>query len=65
MPARESMATENRDWQIGDKAKHKKWGVGTVVKVSGDQKDIELDIAFPNMGIKRLLAAFAPIEKMD
>ncbi|QXN87831.1 DNA helicase PcrA [Tetragenococcus halophilus] len=56
---------ENTDWQIGDKAKHKKWGVGTVVKVSGNQKDVELDIAFPNMGIKRLLAAFAPIEKVE
>lgn len=58
-------AAEIKDWQIGDKAKHKKWGMGTVVKVSGDQRDIELDIAFPNMGIKRFLAAFAPIEKVE
>ncbi|MGY3773101.1 DNA helicase PcrA [Tetragenococcus solitarius] len=58
-------AIQTQDWQIGDKAKHKKWGIGTVVKVSGDKKDLELDIAFPNMGIKRLLAAFAPIEKVN
>ncbi|MFU7550680.1 hypothetical protein [Vagococcus salmoninarum] len=32
--------------------------------MSGSAKDIELDIAFPAQGIKRLLAAFAPIEKM-
>lgn len=51
-------------WRSGDKVNHKKWGVGTVVKVSGSAKDIELDIAFPAQGIKRLLAAFAPIEKM-
>ncbi|MFV8814658.1 ATP-dependent DNA helicase PcrA, partial [Aerococcus urinaeequi] len=50
-------------WAIGDKAVHKKWGVGTVVKVSGTGNDQELDIAFPNQGIKRLLSAFAPIEK--
>lgn len=56
---------EKGTWQPGDKAEHKKWGVGTVVKVSGTSKDLELDIAFPGQGIKRLLAAFAPITKVD
>lgn len=51
-------------WQAGDKVKHKAWGMGTVVRVSGQAKELELDIAFPEKGIKRLLAAFAPIEKM-
>ncbi|MGX7013698.1 DNA helicase PcrA [Vagococcus silagei] len=55
---------ESSSWQPGDKAKHKIWGVGTVVKVAGSNKDQELDIAFPQQGIKRLLAAFAPIEKV-
>ena len=50
-------------WAIGDKAVHKKWGVGTVVKVQGSGNEQELDIAFPNQGIKRLLSAFAPIQK--
>lgn len=52
------------DWQIGSKVKHRKWGIGTVVRVSGTAKDVELDVAFPSQGIKRLLAAFAPIEKI-
>lgn len=56
---------EQTGWKAGDKAQHKKWGVGTVVKVSGTAKDLELDIAFPSQGIKRLLAAFAPIEKVE
>lgn len=51
-------------WQAGDKVAHKLWGVGTVVKVSGRAKDLELDVAFPSQGVKRLLAAFAPIEKV-
>ena len=55
---------ENESWNPGDKVQHKKWGVGTVVKVSGNAKDVELDIAFPQQGVKRLLAAFAPIEKI-
>lgn len=51
-------------WDVGDKVKHRKWGEGTVVKVNGTGDDQELDIAFPKMGVKRLLAAFAPIEKI-
>ncbi|RKD71216.1 MULTISPECIES: DNA helicase PcrA [Sinobaca] len=50
-------------WKVGDKASHKKWGTGTVVSVKGDAEDMELDIAFPKDGIKRLLARFAPITK--
>lgn len=51
-------------WQVGDKASHKKWGKGTVVKVTGSGEAMELDIAFPApTGIKRLLAKFAPITK--
>ena len=52
-------------WQAGDKAEHRKWGVGTVVKVAGKGEDQELDVAFPNLGIKRLLAVFAPLKKVD
>lgn len=55
---------ESLEWQAGDKVKHKAWGTGTVVRVGGNAKDLELDVAFPEKGIKRLLAAFAPIEKI-
>ncbi len=51
-------------WKTGDKVTHKKWGEGTVVKVSGNGNDKELDIAFPQQGVKRLLASFAPIKKV-
>lgn len=51
-------------WIVGDKAEHGKWGTGTVVSVKGEGEGIELDIAFPSpIGIKRLLAKFAPIKK--
>ena len=53
------------DWSVGSKVQHKKWGTGTVVSVKGEGEKKELDIAFPSpIGIKRLLAAFAPIEKL-
>lgn len=55
----------NAAWVVGDKAEHKKWGIGTVVSVKGEGNGIELDIAFPSpVGIKRLLAEFAPITKI-
>ncbi|AKP65369.1 superfamily I DNA RNA helicase [Levilactobacillus koreensis JCM 16448] len=56
---------EKVSWNVGDKASHKKWGVGTVVKVNGTGEDAELDIAFPEQGVKRLLAAFAPIKRVE
>ncbi|WP_456276915.1 DNA helicase PcrA [Bacillus sp. AK128] len=64
-PAATTTGGESIGWQVGDKAQHKKWGVGTVVSVKGEGESKELDIAFPSpTGIKRLLAKFAPIEKM-
>ena len=72
-PARRSAVTkpvykasggDKMGWSIGDKAVHKMWGTGMIVSVKGTGEEVELDIAFPNpVGIKRLLAKFAPIEK--
>ncbi|WP_339061030.1 DNA helicase PcrA [Tepidibacillus marianensis] len=54
------------DWKVGDKAKHGKWGIGVVVQTKGNEDDLELQIAFPTpVGIKKLLARFAPIEKVE
>lgn len=63
VPSKSATGGENNSWKPGDKVKHKKWGLGTVVRVSGTSKDLELDVAFPSQRVKRLLAAFAPIEK--
>lgn len=52
-------------WEIGDFAYHKKWGKGTVLEVSGSGKTMELKIKFPEVGLKKLLASVAPIEKVD
>ncbi len=54
------------NWQVGAKAEHKKWGVGTVVSMKGNAENLELDIAFPQpIGIKRLAAKFAPITRVN
>lgn len=54
---------DKKTWSVGEKVLHKAWGEGTIVKVTGEGENMELDIAFKNEGIKRLLAAFAPITK--
>ena len=52
-------------YSVGDKVQHGKWGTGTIVSVKGAGNDMELQIAFPApVGVKRLLAAFAPVTKL-
>lgn len=53
------------DYSVGDKVSHGKWGTGVVAVVKGSGDNTELQIAFPApVGIKRLLAKFAPITKL-
>lgn len=64
-PAVQTTGGEQIGWSVGDKASHQKWGIGTVVSVKGEGDAKELDIAFPSpIGIKRLLAKFAPVTKV-
>lgn len=59
-----AVGAEKKGWNVGDQVEHKAWGRGVVTKVNGEGEDMELDIAFANKGVKRLLAAFAPIKKI-
>lgn len=63
LPFGSNRSVEEVTWQIGDIAHHKKWGDGTVLEVSGSGKTMELKIKFPEVGLKKLLASVAPIEK--
>lgn len=59
-------AAASGDYKASDKVSHGKWGIGTVVSVKGSGNDTELQIAFPApVGVKRLLAGFAPITKVE
>ncbi|HET7579921.1 MAG TPA: DNA helicase PcrA [Bacillales bacterium] len=56
---------EQVDWHVGDKVNHRKWGTGTVVSIKDEGSSCQLDIAFGSgVGVKRLLAELAPIEKI-
>ncbi|MSU00288.1 DNA helicase PcrA [Tissierella pigra] len=54
----------SQDVNIGDKVKHKKFGIGTIVQVKDRDNDKELVISFDGQGLKRLLLSIAPIEIM-
>ncbi len=48
--------------KAGDKIKHKKWGIGTVVQIKDSGGDKEVTVVFEEEGIKKLLLSMAPIE---
>lgn len=52
-------------WQAGDRVDHKAWGEGTIVSTDQSGSDQILQVAFKDIGIKQLMAAFAPIEKIE
>lgn len=60
------VSREAGNFNVGDKVTHTKWGNGVVLAIKGSGDDTELQIAFPApVGVKRLLAKFAPITKQS
>ena len=49
---------------IGDRVAHDTFGMGTVVKISGEGDRTEATINFGQLGEKRLLLRYAPVEKL-
>lgn len=54
----------NLAYKAGDKISHRTWGQGMVVSVSESGGDLQLRIAFPEQGIKTVIAHLAPITKI-
>ena len=49
----------------GSKVRHPKWGIGTVVTKEGAGSEAQLKVAFPGLGIKVLILAYANLELLD
>jgi len=47
----------------GDRIRHRQWGLGTIVSVDGDGDRAEAIVRFDEAGEKRLLLAWAPLER--
>ncbi|HEY3316343.1 MAG TPA: DNA helicase PcrA [Bacillota bacterium] len=48
----------------GDKVEHPKWGPGTVVTINGNGPSAEITVAFPGVGLKKLVAEYARLRKV-
>ena len=56
---------EEAGFRLGDKVFHNKFGEGVIVQQDGKGQDTTISIAFPNAGIKKFLAVYAPIKKIS
>jgi DNA helicase-2/ATP-dependent DNA helicase PcrA len=53
-------------YKLGDKVMHKVFGVGTVISMTPDGDDMQVTVAYPApTGIKKLMASFAKLEKIN
>lgn len=59
-----AQAVSEDAFRAGQKVKHEKFGVGVVITITGEGDKTMLEIAFPNLGIKKLLLAYAKLEKV-
>jgi DNA helicase-2/ATP-dependent DNA helicase PcrA len=50
-------------FRVGDTVIHTQFGEGVVIKSDITDDDQEVEVAFPDQGIKRLSVSFAPMEK--
>jgi len=51
-----------RQYEPAMKVRHKHFGEGTIISVKGNGDDMVLKVAFPDKGIKDLVAIYAPLE---
>ena len=52
----------SNNYKIGDKVRHKKFGVGIITNIEPEGDDNKLEINFETAGFKRLMANFTPLE---
>lgn len=52
------------DYSVGDTVKHIKFGVGIVRKIAEGGRDYEVTVEFEKVGIKKMFASFAKLQKM-
>ena len=52
------------DYQVGDRVKHIKFGVGTVEEITKGGRDFEVAVNFDRVGRKKMFASFAKLKKV-
>lgn len=49
---------------VGQKVSHKKFGIGTIKKLEGEGKSQQVEIDFEGVGMRRLMTAYANLQKI-
>ena len=52
------------DYKVGDTVKHIKFGIGTVTAITDGGRDYEVTVDFDRVGIKKMFASFAKLQKI-
>lgn len=54
-----------QSWQVGDRAKHATFGVGTITAIKPMGNDSLLTVQFDTVGVKKIMANFAKLTRED
>ena len=52
------------DYAVGDRVSHVKFGEGTVQAITDGKRDYEVTIEFDSVGVRKMFAAFAKLQKV-
>ena len=52
------------DYEVGDRVKHMKFGEGLVTGIVEGGRDFEVTVQFDNVGVKKMFASFAKLQKI-
>ena len=55
---------DSLSYGVGDRVRHAKFGEGTVEAIENGKRDYEVTVHFDRVGIKKLFASFAKLEKI-
>ncbi|MDE2126983.1 MAG: UvrD-helicase domain-containing protein [Armatimonadetes bacterium] len=54
--------TPDSPYRLGQRVRHAVFGKGVVVAVGAEGSEVAVDVAFPDVGIKKLMPSFVPLE---
>jgi DNA helicase-2/ATP-dependent DNA helicase PcrA len=63
-PQEHSHASHAETFKVGQKVKHAVFGQGIVLGTVGTGDEAQITVAFPKVGVKKLMAGFARLEKV-
>ena len=63
-PVPSPSGADRLELRVGDDVRHAQWGEGVIVDIDGTGDEAEASVRFPDVGEKRLLLSWAPLEKI-